>query len=161
MDLENGQSVLTRTQRDILAYWVSLSIDGDLPSRRQVNPARLGTALAHTSLVQRNGDEFRYRLTGSRVKGLFGCNQDKSPLAVIDETIAEAGSASLGLALETRRPVSGSRRVGARWHSWLRLPLLDEAGEPSLVLCVDEFPASLDGALPNRSNLAMVERFVA
>ena len=95
------------------------------------------------------------------MKGLFGSNQDKSPLVVIDETISEAGSQSLELALETARPVSGNRRVGARFHCWLRLPLIDETGEPTLVLCIDEFPASLDHEKSDGIDLEMTERFVA
>ena len=161
MEISNRLSVLTGPLKSILDYWTSLIAEGQVPTRRQINPARLGEALAHTSLVQRQRSGFKYRLTGSRVHGLFGCNQDKPLLDVIDETIAEAGSASLELALETGRPVSGSQRVGARWHCWLRLPLVDETGEPTLVLCVDEFPAFLGSERPVSVSTLMEERFVA
>lgn len=157
MKIQNTQSVLTDQQRLVLDYWVSLHNDDALPTRRQINPVRLGKSLASTSLVQKSDGAFKYRLTGSRVHGLFGSQQDKSLLEVIDETIAEAGSASLELALESGKPVSGSRKVGARWHCWLRLPFLDEDGAPNLVLCIDEFPTHIAPQV----DAPMTERFVA
>ncbi len=161
MKLRDSRPALTRQQELILDYWISLCAEGQLPTRRQINPARLGTALASTSLVQKEETGFRYRLTGSRLKGLFGNDGEKSLLAVIDDNISEAGSESLELTLEMGRPVTGSRRVGARWHCWLRLPFLDEDGQRSLVLCVDEFPASFDAGPSETRDEELAERFVA
>lgn len=134
-------SVLTKRQRALLNYWVTLCKDGGLPSRRKVNPVQLGGALANTSLVEKAGDRFRFRLTGSRLEGVFGRKVKGRVIDTMDRAIAEAGSASMDLALETSRPVSGCQMIGARYHCWLRVPLLDDDGHPTLVLCLDEFPS--------------------
>lgn len=141
MKLTSRESVSTKCQKSVLSYWSSICRDGRLPTRKDLNPAQLGLALAHTSLVEKISDRFRFRLTGSRVNALFSGNADGDLLAKIDASIEEAGSSSMELALETGRPVSGSRRIGARWHYWLRVPLLGDDGHRSLVLCVDEFPS--------------------
>ena len=132
---------MTECQNGLLSYWKSICSDGVLPSRRTLNPAQLGMALAHTSLVEKVNETFRFRLTGSRIQAVFGQEAQDRLIDGIDANTAEAGSASMELALETGRPVSGSRKVGARWHFWLRVPLLDDSGERTLVLCLDEFPA--------------------
>lgn len=137
------ESVLTDRQISLLAYWASMSEPGQLPYRKSLNPVRLRGALANTSLVEKAGDTFRFRLTGSRLEGVFGRRLKGQVIEAIDANIAEAGSASMDVALESGRPVSGHRRVGARWHCWLRVPLLDNEGNATLVLCVDEFPGEL------------------
>lgn len=141
MMLNNRESVLTNCQNNLLSYWSSICKHGRLPTRRDINPVQLGGALANTSLVEREGDDFRFRLTGSRIHALFGADSKDKILEKIDTNIEEAGTSSIELALESGRPVSGSRQVGARWHFWLRVPLLDDDGQRTLVLCLDEFPS--------------------
>ena len=141
MNISNCESVLTECQKRLLEYWVSISREGRVPTRRDLNPVQLGVALAHTSLAQREDDYFRFRLAGSRIEALFGRNVDGNVIEKIDANIPEAGTASMELALDTGRPVSGSRKIGARWHCWLRVPLLDDDGFQTLVLCLDEFPS--------------------
>lgn len=139
----NTLSILTARQRSLLNYWGSKCVSGQLPRRRDINPVRLGGALANTSLVEQAGDTFRFRFTGSRLEGVFGRRTRGQVIETLDAVIAEAGSSSMELALETGRPVSGSRKVGARWHCWLRVPLRNDAGKNSLVMCLDEFPSEL------------------
>lgn len=155
-------SVLTEGQENLLAYWVSICRGGRIPSRRELNPALLGAALANTSLVERANNSFRFRLTGSRIEAVFGRGGEGRVIDEIDASIAEAGTESMELALETGRPVSGSRKLGARWHCWLRVPLLDDAGNRRLVLCLDEFPSREPGAFQEQArDGAMIERIVA
>ena len=141
MMLNSRESVLTNHQNSLMSYWTSICRDGRLPTRRDINPVQLGGALANTSLVEKTGWDFRFRLTGSRINALFGGDRPDELLEKIDASIEEAGTSSMELALETGRPVSGSRQVGARWHFWLRIPLLDDEGQRTLVLCLDEFPS--------------------
>ncbi len=140
MILKSRESVLTNYQNNLLSYWASICRDGRLPTRRDINPVQLGGALANTSLVEKMDDRFRFRLTGSRINTLFGGDRPDELLEKIDASIEEAGTSSVELALETGRPVSGSRQVGTLWHFWLRVPLLDDDGQRTLVLCLDEFP---------------------
>lgn len=146
MKLVDRESALTERQTDLLSYWTSLCDGQSIPARRELNPARLRGALAHTSLAEKSGDKFSFRLTGSRIAALFGRNAERQLIDEIDANIAEAGSSSMDLALETGRPVIGSRRVGARWHCWVRVPLVNDQGKAALVLCLDEFPAELQQA---------------
>jgi len=143
VQLSRTESQLTDRQQSLLSYWESLCQEGGLPKRRRLNPVQLGGALADTSLVEQVDASFRFRLTGSRLEGVFGRKAQGRLIDEIDVSIAEAGSASMELALETRRPVTGHRQVGTRFHCWLRMPLLDDEGQPRLVLCLDEFPSHL------------------
>jgi len=152
MKLNTSESVLTERQKGVLSYWASICRNGHLPSRKALNPAQLGVALAHTSLVEKGAESFRFRLKGSRIQAVFGQHTQGRLIDEIDASIAEAGSSSMELALETGRPVSGSRKVGARWHCWLRVPLLDDSGNRTLVLCLDEFPAR-DPSLVHDANV--------
>lgn len=141
----NSKSALTDRQQALLKHWTTLLAKGQIPSRRDINPGQLGVALANTSLVEREGDTFRFRLTGSRLEGLFGRRAKGRLLEEIDTNVEEAGSASMALTLETGRPVSGNRKTGTHWHCWLRVPLRDRFGNVCMVLCLDEFPKELPG----------------
>jgi len=138
MSLSDGKSSLTERQERLVAYWKSKRADGRWPSRKDINPGEVLNALASISLVERSSDGFRFRLKGSKLRSVFGGDLTGQFINKIDNQVAEAGSASMSVALETGHPVSGSRKVRGQWHIWLRLPLLDEAGNPTLVLCADE-----------------------
>lgn len=145
--MSRSKPILTERQGSLLVYWSSICSDGQLPCRRSVNPGALGGALGNTSLVEKTGDRYRFRLTGSRLEGVFGRDVKGQVIDEIDANVAEAGSASMAIALDTKRPVSGNRQIGTRWHCWLRLPLMDDEGNASLVLCLDEFPKVLPGKM--------------
>lgn len=162
MRLTDRESVLTERQKDLVSYWTSLCEGSSLPSRRALNPVQLRGALAHTSLAEKNGETFKFRLTGSRIAALFGRNAERQLIEEIDLNNAEAGTSSMDLALETGRPVFGSRRVGARWHCWARVPLLNDEGVAALVLCLDEFPAELpEFAMPSPTSRRPYKQIVA
>ncbi|MEL7127958.1 MAG: PAS domain-containing protein [Pseudomonadota bacterium] len=138
MTTHTHKSVLSERQARLVQYWKSKRVDGAWPSRCDINPGEVRCSLANISLVELSDQTFRFRLTGSRIQRIFGKAVVGQLLHDIDASVEEAGSASMALALETGRPISGSRRVGEKEHSWLRLPLLNEAGDPQLVLCYDE-----------------------
>ena len=164
MKLNTTESQLTDRQKGLLMYWESLCQGGQLPVRRKLNPVQLGGALANTSLVEQVAGSFRFRLTGSRLEGLFGRKTQGRLIDELDASIAEAGSASMELALETGRPIMGHHKVGARFHCWLRVPMLDDEGQPRLVLCLDEFPCNLPAKAQGFSEedfLEKSERIVA
>ncbi|MEM6899852.1 MAG: PAS domain-containing protein [Pseudomonadota bacterium] len=138
MNLSDGKSPLTERQHSLLSYWKSKCVSGAWPSRRDINPGHVLSALSSISLVECNMHGFRFRLTGSSLRAVFGGDLAGQFIDLIDEKVEEAGSASMSLALETGLPVYGSRRFRSEWHIWLRLPLLDEHGRPQLVLCADD-----------------------
>ncbi|MEO0883108.1 MAG: PAS domain-containing protein [Pseudomonadota bacterium] len=138
MSLSDGKSRLTERQESLVSYWKSKCSDGLWPSRQDINPGHVLNALASISLVEKRGDQFRFRLTGSSLRRVFGGDLTGQVIREIDRLGEDAGSASMSIALETGRPVYGSRKIGSEWHIWLRLPLLNEHGAPDLVLCADE-----------------------
>ncbi|MEM9668275.1 MAG: PAS domain-containing protein [Pseudomonadota bacterium] len=142
MSLRDGRSHLTERQKELVEYWKSKSTDGKWPCRSDINPGDVLSALASISLIERDEDGFRFRLTGSSLRSVFGGNVQGQLIREIDVAVEEAGSASLEVTLENGHPVCGSRKMGDRWHIWLRLPLLDETGDPRLVLCSDEVVAA-------------------
>lgn len=137
-------------QAKILDHWHGIVGDGGIPHRADLDPGKFTCALGHISLVELGDEGFRFRLAGSHLHEIFADVDKGGLLSEIDISVEEAGSASMSIALETGRAVFGDRKVGSRWHSWLRLPLMDEAGVARLVLCFDQVTSNPSGAnLPN------------
>jgi len=132
-------------QAKILDHWHEIAADEGVPSRSKLDPGKFSAALGNISLVELDTHGFRFRLTGSLLHGIFRDAKKGLLLSEIDASVEEAGSASMSLALDTGRAVFGDRALGARWHSWLRLPLRDEIGVARLVLCFDEIATQPSG----------------
>ena len=135
-------SELNPMQAKILDHWHEISGGQDIPYRRDIDPGKFGCALGHISLVELAAGGFRFRLTGSLLSNVFHDLDKGQLLSEIDQSVEEAGSASMSLALETGRAVFGDRQLDGKWHCWLRLPLRDEIGVARLVLCFDEIAQS-------------------
>ncbi len=151
--VNTGHYALNPMQARILDHWHEISSPHDIPHRRDIDPGKFGCALGHISLVELCDSGFRLRLTGSLISNVFNHRGKGKLLSEIDASVAEAGSASMSLALETGHAVFGDRQLGARWHCWLRLPLRDETGRARLVLCFDEI-----AAMPSEENLPHILR---
>lgn len=143
--VNTGHCSLNPMQARILDHWHEIADGHRIPRRCDIDPGKFGCALGHISLVELGVDGFRFRLSGSLLSQVCGDVDKGQLLSEIDASVEEAGSASMSLALETGRAVFGDRQLGARWHSWLRLPLCDETGALRLVLCFDEIAASPSG----------------
>ncbi len=59
---------------ELFAYWRSLSRDGGVPRRLDIDPVRLGTLLPHLQLLDLGAtpDDLRYRLVGGTIVEAFG-----------------------------------------------------------------------------------------
>ena len=62
-----------RDLHTLLRYWLSLREDGQVPDRRDFDPARVPSLLSHFWIIQRQPDSGRYRflLAGEQIRALF------------------------------------------------------------------------------------------
>ena len=70
---------------------------------------------------------------------------------------------ALGLTSAVQRglPVGGVIETGGRLHAWLRLPVADDLGDLTMVICHDELIPSRRALLPPDEDLPASPRFAA
>lgn len=129
-------------EQQLIAYWQSLSAASRsrCPARRDINPCHMGAALANVSLLQADpATGLVFRLAGSAIQALAGRPLGGVPVSAVQGALAGHWARGSRQALALGEPVRGrAAAVTDGWDmAWLRLPLLDERGERSLVLCHD------------------------
>lgn len=88
---------LDRRLHDLLDYWKRMRGPGrNVPCRHDLNPADVQSLLPWIMLLDVTGDDYRYRLVGTGLDGLFG-------RALTGNTLCQAWP----------------RRLGALWHHWM------------------------------------------
>lgn len=127
--------------RLLFRYWCSLSRDGELPFRRQVEPRLIKPVLPYTFILQRFDDEhIVYRLAGTELCHLFGREfRDQNFLhmwdgshrravrALIDQMFSDDNAAVVSFTAETMDQMQYPCEL-------LLLPMLDEEGAPTRIL---------------------------
>jgi hypothetical protein len=127
--------------RLLFRYWCSLSRDGELPFRRQVEPRLIKPVLPYTFILQRFDDEhIVYRLAGTELCHLFGREfRDQNFLhmwdgshrravrALIDQMFTDDNAAVVSFTAETMDQMQYPCEL-------LLLPMLDEEGAPTRIL---------------------------
>lgn len=155
--MSNSQffSGLTEAQRLLIAHWHAVrAADGRVP-REAIDPGTILPALASLSIVEMDeAGEGRFRIAGSRLRDLFGMDVRGRRVAEIAGTHGECYALGLNAALDRGVPVGGVIEQGGRLHAWLRLPLADENGQLTQVLCHDEFIAQRRDPLPGEARHA-------
>ena len=137
MNESNGFSGLTRAQEAIIAYWRSRCVDGQLPSRGDIDPGVLRSHLSAISIVEVEPDgAVRFRIAGSQVRAVFGQEMRGRCLDEFNSPAADMWSLGLTAVLERQQPVGGLIRRQHDYHAWLRLPLLPTA-RGRMILCHD------------------------
>lgn len=146
---------ITEAQRLLISHWAECrGRDGQVP-RDAINPGIVRSTLACLSIVEIDeAGEGRFRIAGSRLRDLFGMDVRGRRVSEIAGAHGAAYALGLTAALERGQPVGGVSEQGGRLHAWLRLPLLDEAGELTQVLCHDEFIAHPRDILPAQTRHA-------
>ena len=140
-----GASAVGRAHQELFAYWQSVRAPGCLPGRRDIDPAGFKRLLPSISLidVERTPRDYRLRLAGTALYGLFGREITGRRLAEIYTPAAvEYWRRELNGVVDNRRPAVGYHslawRAGARMTVlWLRLPLAGASGEVEMVLGYD------------------------
>ncbi|MEX1250973.1 MAG: PAS domain-containing protein [Hyphomonas sp.] len=135
-------SGVTEAQRLLIAHWYECRTSEGLVPRDAIDPGIVRSTLASLSIVEIDAvGEGRFRIAGSRLRDIFGMDVRGRRVAEIAGTHGECYALGLSSALERGNPVGGVIE-GARLHAWLRLPVADEHGDLTMVLCHDELIAS-------------------
>lgn len=146
---------VTEAQRLLIAHWHEVRAADGRVAREAIDPGMFLSALASLSIVEVNEiGEGRFRIAGSRLREIFGMDIRGRRVADIAGAHGECYALGLTAALERGMPVGGVIEQGGRLHAWLRLPLADEYGNLTQVLCHDEFIAHRRELIPDQTRHA-------
>ena len=141
---------VTEGQRLLIAHWYECRTAEGLVPRESINPGIVRTTLACLSVVEIDAaGEGRFRIAGSRLRDIFGLDVRGRKVAEIAGAHGDCYALGLSAALEKGLPVGGIIETGERLHAWLRLPVVDEEGDLSLVICHDELISSRQALTPD------------
>jgi hypothetical protein len=134
-----------RAHEELFAYWASLRRASALPGRRDIDPAGFKRHLPTVSLVDVRRDplDFRMRLAGTGLYGLFGREITGLTLGeVYPETEAREWRERLIRVVENRKPLAGIHSLAWRGTArlstvWLRLPLASDGLNVDMILGYD------------------------
>lgn len=127
--------------RLLFRYWCSLSKDGELPSRRQVEPRLIKPVLPYTFILQRfDADHIVFRLAGTEICHLFGREfrdqnflhlwqgrEQRALRSLIQQMFEDDRAAVVNFVAETMDRAQYPGEI-------ILLPMLDEDGQPSRIL---------------------------
>lgn len=136
-------SGITEAQRLLINHWLDCHDASGLVPREAIDPGTVRSTLACLSIVEMDETgSGRFRIAGSRLRDIFGMDVRGRQVSEIAGTHGECYALGLAAAIERGVPVGGVMETGGRLHAWLRLPLADDAGHLTQVLCHDELIAS-------------------
>jgi hypothetical protein len=138
-------------QRQLYDYWLEMASAHVIPSRSDINPARLPRLLPGISLIDVHSDlnQCRVRLAGTRLRDIYdrevtGMLVGELPCGNKADYWQAAYRRTIELALPTQGVVRGP--IVNKEHVvqyWLKLPLRTTSDKVGMVLCYDHFvPAS-------------------
>ncbi len=132
-------SGVTEAQRLLIAHWYECrNADGQVP-RDAIDAGTVRSTLADLSIVEIDEiGQGRFRIAGSHLRDLFGMDVRGRPVSEIAGAYGEGYAFGLIAAVQQGVPVGGVTDTGKGLHVWLRLPLMDEDGALTQVLCHDE-----------------------
>lgn len=132
-----------RAHEELFAYWSALRHAEALPSRRDIDPARIKRLLPTVSLIDvLDGGDFRVRLAGTGLYDVYGREITGKRLAEVYNTAAaDYWRAELRTVL-AGRPAAGVHNLAWRGAShlsllWMRLPLAADGVNVDMILGYD------------------------
>jgi hypothetical protein len=130
-----------RTNKALFAYWNSVRAERIAPQRFEIDPSRISAILPHTFILERiDAETFRYRLAGTRMCEIFGCElrgtnfldgwaaMDRLPLLRQFSVLASQGAV---MVLDVKLAIVGEESVACEV---LLLPLLHTRGTIDRIL---------------------------
>jgi hypothetical protein len=135
-----------RAHEELFAYWSGLKTAGALPGRRAVDPADIKRLLPTISLVdviRGDGLDFRVRLAGTGLYGVYGGEITGRRIGEIYAgAAADYWRGELEKVVAARRPCVGVHNLGWRGAShlslvWIRLPLASDGFNVDMILGYD------------------------
>lgn len=145
MSPQSGAPTILRAHEELFAYWSSLRRNGALPSRADLDPARIKRLLPTVSLtsVLRAPRDYRVRLAGTALYGLYGGETTGRRLCeVYSPSAADYWRRELDLVVAGRRPRAGDHNMAWRGAAhvtllWMRLPLAANGRDVDVILGYD------------------------
>ncbi|MBB35153.1 MAG: hypothetical protein CME88_07680 [Hirschia sp.] len=136
---DNRDTLALIGQQTLLNEWIVHAEGGAPAYREDMQPAQFLTELAFISIIEQSNDDLYFRLAGTEIRRVLGVEARGRCIEEIDRLSRRSFSVKTVLrALSSGRPLYGQRDVNVDdIHCWLRLPLLNDAGEISFVLCHD------------------------
>ena len=159
---EPNFSGVTEAQRLLITYWYGCRASDGLVPRDAIDPGIVRSTLACLSVVEVNEvGEGRFRIAGSRLRDIFGMDVRGRRIAEIAGAHGECYALGLTSAVQCGLPVGGVIETGGRLHAWLRLPVADDYGTLTMVICHDELIPSRRALLPTSDAAETSPRFAA
>jgi hypothetical protein len=159
---EPNFSGVTEAQRLLITYWYGCRASDGLVPRDAIDPGIVRSTLACLSVVEVNEvGEGRFRIAGSRLRDIFGMDVRGRRIAEIAGAHGECYALGLTSAVQRGLPVGGVIETGGRLHAWLRLPVADDYGTLTMVICHDELIPSRRALLPTSDAAETSPRFAA
>lgn len=135
-----------RAHEEMFSYWNSLKGEAPAPPRGKIDPGHMKRLLPTVSLVdvlRGDGLDYRVRLAGTGLYNVYGREITGLTLAEIYNTAAaEYWRHELSKVVREGKPGVGVHSLSWRGAAhlsivWLRLPLMDKAGEVNMILGYD------------------------
>ena len=135
-----------RAHEEMFSYWNSLKGEAPAPARRSIDPGHMKRLLPTVSLLdvlRGDGLDYRVRLAGTGLYNVYGREITGRTLAdIYNSAAAEYWRHELGKVVRDGKPGVGIHNLSWRGAShlsivWLRLPLMNEAGEVNMILGYD------------------------
>ncbi len=137
-------------QRQLFDYWLEKAGDNFMPTRRDISPSHFPRLLPFVSLIEREDDRFKIRLSGTRLREIYnrevtgcyvedlGCMDKPDYWSIAYEQIVSSARPAQGV---VRGP---SKTTDHLVQFWLRLPLGSHEGEVDMILAYDRFVPAME-----------------
>lgn len=140
-----ASAAAARAHEELYAYWAQLRTGGRLPGREDIHPDDFKRLLPTISLidVQRDPMDFRLRLAGTGLYGVYGREITGRRLSeVYNVPASDYWRGELTKVVEGRRPAVGLHNLAWRGAAhisilWLRLPLASNGEDVDMILGYD------------------------
>jgi len=140
-----ASAAAARAHEELYSYWSSLREGSRLPARGDIDPGDFKRLLPTVSLidVQRDPLEFRIRLAGTGLYGVYGREITGRTLTEVYNTAAaEYWREELTKVVNERRPSVGVHSMAWRGAGhlsvlWMRLPLASNGRDVDMILGYD------------------------
>lgn len=156
---------VTEAQCLLIAHWHACRASDGLVARDAIDPGIVRSTLACLSVVEVDAaGEGRFRIAGSRLRDIFGMDVRGRRVAEIAGAHGDCYALGLSSAVERGLPVGGLIETGNRLHAWLRLPVADDFGDLTMIICHDELipvRRAAAAARPEASGPGTEPRFAA
>ena len=158
MNSDDDYLQLTDGQLKLLDYWMGHQGPCGCAPRAAINPGHVRELLSNISIVELSQTgQATFRLAGSMLRDIVGAEARGRSVSEIQGGDLEPWCDALLSLLDTRAPVSGINfREDGQRHVWLRLPLLDAAGNLTQIMCHDELVSDTAKRLNTRARAELV-----